>query len=181
MYDAEIEKKPLLPKIHPKGDFLFKGHMDEDKVYLTREGLENLKKEYEALTRVKRPVAVERLQATRVIGELVENSDYTQAKQDLSYIDGRISELEQVLGKAELINEDKGGHKQVGLGCRVTVEIHGKKGIFHLVGEWEADPLHQKISHESPLGRALLGKKVGDKIEVEAPVGKLIYTVLEIE
>jgi len=99
----------------------------------------------------------------------------------LSYIDGRISELEQVLAKAELINEDKGGHKQVGLGCRVTVEIHGKKGIFHLVGEWEADPSSQKISHESPLGRALLGKKVGDKVEVEAPVGKLIYTIVEIE
>jgi len=155
--------------------------MDEDKVYLTREGLENLKKEYESLTKVRRPLAVERLQATRVVGELVEDGDYTQAKQDLAYIDGRIAELEEVINKAILISEDKGSHKQVGLGCRVTVDFSGKKGVFYLVGEWEADPLQKKISHESPLGRALLGKKVGDKVEVEAPAGKLTYTILDIE
>lgn len=155
--------------------------MDEDKVYLTAEGLANLKEEYESLTKVRRPTAVERLAATRVVGEMVENSDYAQAKQDLSFIDGRITELEQVLAKAVLIKEDKGGHQQVDLGCQVTVEIHGKKGVFHLVGEWEADPIHQKISHESPLGMALIGKKVGDKVEVEAPVGKLVYTVIAIK
>lgn len=155
--------------------------MKEEKVYLTREGLANLKKEFEALTEVRRPSAVERLAATRTVGELVENSDYTQAKQDLSFIDGRVAELESVLGRAVLIEEEKGSHKQIGLGCKVTIEVNGRKGIFHLVGEWEADPLHQKISHESPLGRALLGKKVGEKVEVEAPVGKLFYTILEIE
>ncbi len=155
--------------------------MDGDKVYLTREGLENLKKEYESLTKVRRPLAVERLQATRVVGELVEDGDYTQAKQDLAYIDGRIAELEEVINKAILISEDKGSHKQVSLGCRVTVDFSGKKGVFYLVGEWEADPLQKKISHESPLGRALLGKKVGDKVEVEAPAGKLTYIILDIE
>jgi len=67
------------------------------------------------------------------------------------------------------------------LGCRVTVEVHGQKGVFHLVGEWEADPASQKISHESPLGKALLGRKVGDQVEVEAPVGKLVYSVVAIE
>ncbi len=161
--------------------FIRVGSMSEDKVYLTREGFENLKKEYDALVNIKRPAAVERLAATRVVGELIENVDYAQAKQDLSFIDGRISELEEILGKAVLISEDKGGHKRVGLGCKVTVEIHGKKGVFHLVGEWEADPIRQKISHESPLGRALLGKKVGDKVEVDAPVGKLVYTIVSIE
>ncbi len=155
--------------------------MDEEKVYLTREGLESLKKEYEILTKVRRPLAVERLAATRIVGEMTENSDYTQAKQDLSFIDGRISELEEVLGRAVLIEEDRGKHKQIGIGCKVTVEINGEKKVFHLVGEWEADPVKQKISYNSPLGRSLLGKKVGDKVEVEVPAGKLVYTILQID
>jgi transcription elongation factor GreA len=66
------------------------------------------------------------------------------------------------------------------LGCKVTVGINGKKSVFHLVGEWEADPTNQKISHESPLGQALIGKKVGEKVEIDAPAGKLTYTVLSI-
>lgn len=155
---------------------------DAQKVYLTQEGLEKLKKELESLANVRKPAAVERVASTRVPGELVENNDYNQAKQDLAFIEGRISELEQVLAKVELIKRDhRGGHGQVGLGCRVTVEVNGQEGIFHLVGEWEADPSSQKISHESPLGKALLGKAVGEQVEVEAPVGKLVYTVLAIE
>lgn len=155
--------------------------MNEDKVYLTKEGLENLKKELEELNKSKRPEAIERVSATRVVGELVENGDYTQAKQDLAFIEGRIQELEDVLGKAQIIAKDNGNHKQVGLGCKVTVGINGKKSIFHLVGEWEADPTNQKISHESPLGQALIGKKIGEKVEIQAPAGKLSYTILSIE
>ena len=67
------------------------------------------------------------------------------------------------------------------MGCKVTVHINGNKDVFHLVGEWEADPKQRKISHESPLGRALIGKKVGDKVEVEAPAGKIHYKILNIE
>jgi len=155
---------------------------DDQNVYLTQEGLEKLKKQLDSLTNVRKPAAVERVATTRVPGELVENNDYNQAKQDLAFIEGRIAELEEVLAKAELIKKDhRGGHGQVGLGCRVTVEVHGQKGVFHLVGEWEADPASQKISHESPLGKALLGRKVGDQVEVEAPVGKLVYSVVAIE
>lgn len=156
----------------------------DDKVFLTREGQENLQKEYHSLIDEKRPEAVERLAATRVAGELVENGDYTQAKQDLDFIDGRIQELEEVLAKVEIIQEDQKGqktHGEVNLGCKVTVEAQGKKGIFHLVGEWEADPLNQKISHESPLGKALIGKKVGEEVEIEAPVGKITYKIISIE
>lgn len=155
---------------------------NDQKVYLTKEGFEKLQKELDSLAKVRKPAAVERVATTRVPGELVENNDYNQAKQDLAFIEGRISELEGVLAKAEVIERDhSGSHAQVGLGCRVTVEVNGQEGIFHLVGEWEADPAEQKISHESPLGKALLGRKVGEKVEVEAPVGKLLYTIMAIE
>jgi len=156
--------------------------MDIQKVYLTEEGLEKLHKELEILVRVRKPSAIERVSVTRVPGELVENNDYNQAKQDLAFIEGRIVELEEILGRANLILPDNiSQHAQVDLGCKVTVEVNGQKGVFHLVGEWEADPSSQKISHESPLGRALIGKKVGDEIEVEAPIGKLVYRIISIE
>lgn len=155
--------------------------MDENKIYLTQEALENFKKEYQSLTEMRRPRAVERIAESRVLGDLTENSEYTQAKQDLSFIDGRIAELEGVFAKAVLIDKGHKSCQKVDLGCRVTVELKGRKGVFQLVGEWEADPASQKISHESPLGQALIGKKVGDKVEVEAPVGKIIYTILSIE
>lgn len=155
---------------------------NDHQVYLTQEGLEKLQKELSSLAKVRKPAAVERVASTRVPGELVENNDYNQAKQDLAFIEGRIEELEGVLAKAKVIQRNHtGGHGQVGLGCRVTVEVNGQEGVFHLVGEWEADPASQKISHQSPLGKALLGRKVGEQVEVEAPVGKLVYTVVAIE
>lgn len=155
--------------------------MSNDKVYLTKEALTNFKREHELLTEVRRPQAVEKVAATRVLGDLTESSDYTQAKQDLAFMDGRIAELEEVFAKAVLIDEGHHGCQQVNLGCKVILEAHKAKHIFHLVGEWEADPENKKISHESPLGQALLGKKVGDKVEVDAPAGKIVYTVLQIE
>jgi transcription elongation factor GreA len=150
-------------------------------IYLTREGRGELQKEYEVLTEQRRPRAVQRLAETRVIGDMEESSDYSQAKQDLSFIDGRIAELEEVLGRAKLISKGHSSCKQAGLGCMVTVKAGKAEHIFHLVGEWEADPAEKKISHESPLGKALMGKKKGDKVEVEAPAGKITYTILKIE
>ncbi len=150
------------------------------KVLLTREGLQELKKEYADLKDVKRPIAVQRLSDARELGDLSENSEYAAAKQDLSFIDGRILELEEIIHGAKLIS---GNHtkSQVDVGCKVILHINGKKDEFMLVGEWEADPKEKKISHESPLGKALMGKKVGDKVEVEAPAGKIIYKILGIE
>jgi len=150
------------------------------KVLLTKEGLQELKKEYSGLKDVKRPVAVQRLSDARELGDLSENSEYAAAKQDLSFIDGRILELEEIIHGAKLIS---GTHtkSQVDVGCKVILHINGKKDEFMLVGEWEADPTAKKISHESPLGKALMGKKVGDKVEVEAPAGKILYKILGIE
>jgi transcription elongation factor GreA len=146
---------------------------------LTKEGLAELKTEFEDIVNVKRPAAVSRLSDARELGDLSENSEYAAAKQDLSFIDGRIAELEEILHAAKVV----AGHKKgsVDIGCKVTLHINGKKEIFTVVGEWEADPSQKKISHSSPLGKALLGKKNGDKVEVEAPAGKVLYKILDIE
>jgi transcription elongation factor GreA len=152
--------------------------MDKN-VVLTKDGLEALKAEHEELVNVKRPAAVARLADARDQGDLSENSEYSSAKQDLAFMDGRIQELEEILHDAKLITTHSKG--QVDVGCKVTLHIHGKEEVFTIVGEWEADPSERKISHESPLGKALLGKKVGEKVEVEAPAGKVLYKVLHID
>lgn len=154
---------------------------NKNQVLLTREGLENLKKEYQTLTQVKRPAAVSRTATSRELGDLTENSEYTAAREDLAFIDGRISELEEILKEAKVVQIDKSAHKTVDVGCKVTLNIDGKREVFTIVGEWEADPAQKKISHASPLGQALLNKKVGEKVEVVAPAGKVIYTILKID
>jgi transcription elongation factor GreA len=146
---------------------------------LTKDGLAELKAEFDELMNVKRPQVVQRLSDARDLGDLSENSEYAAAKQDLSFIDGRITELEEILHGAKVVTSHKKG--SVDVGCKVTLHINGKKENFTVVGEWEADPAQKKISHSSPLGKALLGKKEGDHVEVEAPAGKLLYKILSIE
>lgn len=148
-------------------------------IILTQEGLDELKAEFEELTKVKRPAAVDRLSNARDAGDLSENSEYTSAKEDLSFIDGRISELEEIIRTAKVAPAHPKGN--IDIGSHVTLTINGKHEAFHLVGEWEADPMNKKISHSSPLGMALVGKKVGDVIEVSAPAGKLKYTIVSVE
>jgi transcription elongation factor GreA len=148
---------------------------------LTKEGLETLRKELEELRDVKRPKLVERLANARSQGDLSENSDYQSAKEELEFLDGRIDELTEVVKTADVVSGAKAGKDGVGVGTKVTVKVNGAKTVFDIVGEWEADPVNKKISHESPLGLALSGKKVGDKVEVEAPAGKLQYEILAIE
>ncbi len=151
------------------------------KVQLTQEGLTELKAEHEELVSQKRPAAVDRLSNARSMGDLSENSDYHQAREALEFIDGRIAELEAILQQAEVIKPTFGKKNEVRFGTKVRVKANGDEHTFHIVGEWEADPAEKKISHESPLGMALLGKKVGDKVEVEAPAGQVEYTILGIE
>lgn len=146
---------------------------------LTKDGLATLKNEYDDLVKVKRPEVVKRLSDARDLGDLSENSEYASAKQDLAFIDGRIAELEEILHGAKIITTHSKGYVEVG--CRVTLHINGKKDVYTVVGEWEADPTQKKISHESPLGKALIGKKVGEQVEVEAPAGRLLYKILHIE
>lgn len=156
--------------------------MNAKKIYLTATGLEELKKEYDELVHKKRPEIVRRLSAAREMGDLSENAEYTAAREELAFIDGRIEELELMLKQVIVIEEksSKGKSHIVELGSKVTVKIAGKEELFAVVGEWEADPTAKKISHESPLGKALMGKSIGDEIEVKAPAGKMIYTIVSI-
>ncbi len=150
-----------------------------DVVYITKEGLEKLRSELKELLDLKRPEIAKRIKEAREMGDISENSEYDAARQEQSYVEGRISELEEFIKTAK-VSEQKTGDGAVGIGSKVTVHIDGGEEIFHIVGAPEADPMQKKISHESPLGSALVGKKVGDQIEVQAPMGKLTYKILKV-
>ncbi|MFC1756208.1 transcription elongation factor GreA [Patescibacteria group bacterium] len=147
-------------------------------LYITKEGMKNLKEELKELIEVKRPHIAQEIQEAREMGDISENAPYDEAKREQAFIEGRISELEDVIKKSKVADKVVGD--EVVVGSKVTLHIEGDEEEFHIVGAPEANPLDRKISHESPLGKALLGKKAGDKIEVEAPIGKLTYTVLKI-
>ena len=149
-------------------------------IQLTEKGLEALKKELEQLLKVKRPALVDRLSNARSQGDLSENSDYQNAKEELEFLQGRIEELQLVIKNAKVVKDTNNG-KNVGVGTKVTIRVNGVKNTFEIVGEWEADMANKKISHASPLGSALVGKKIGEKFEVEAPVGKILYEVVAID
>lgn len=149
-------------------------------VKITKEGLEALKKELSVLVEIKRPKLVERLANARAQGDLSENSDYQSAREELEFLDGRIEEIEEVIKNAKVVTSDN-NKNEVGVGTKVTLKINGQNHIYEIVGEWEADPVNKKISHTSPLGSALIGKKKGEKVEVEAPAGKLIYEIIAID
>lgn len=152
---------------------------NKDVMYLTKEGLVKLKKDLKDLVDVKRPEVAKRIKTARDMGDTSENAEYTAAREEQAFVEGKIAELEEIIKHAKV--SDKKAKDEVYVGAKVTVHVEGSEEVFHIVGAPEADPLEKKISHESPLGAALLGKKVGDKIEVEAPVGKLIYTILVVE
>ena len=148
--------------------------MDQNihRMVLTKDGLIDLKKELEVLVAAKRPGVVKRLSDARDLGDLSENSEYAAAKQDLAFIDGRIAELEEIIHSAKVVSSHS--TQQVAVGCKVTLHVNVKQDIYTVVGEWEADPLQKKISLESPLGKALVGKKPGETAIVAAPAGKIL-------
>jgi len=148
------------------------------KVHLTPEGFQDLQDELSKL-KMKEPEAVDRVAKAREFGDLSENSEYHAAREDLAMVQGRIEELEDLLARAKVINGTK-KNGVVNLGCKVTVSANGREVTYVLVGEYEADPVKQKISVDSPLGRALVGKKVNQEVEFEAPIGKVIYTIKQI-
>lgn len=139
---------------------------------LTKSGLADLKKELAVLIDNKRSKLVARLANAREQGDLSENADYQSAKEELEMLDGRIDELTEIIKNATITEEKN---------TKITVRLNGREIVFHIVGEWEADPSSKKISDKSPLGMALLGKKKGDKVEVEAPAGKIIYEIVKVE
>jgi len=148
------------------------------KMLITQAGLDQLKAELNQLATTRRPTLVERLTLARSMGDLSENSDYQSAHEDLTFVDGRMAELEDLIKSAQIAKP--ASNDAIDIGHSVTVKINSRNATFHIVGEWEADPKQAKISHSSPLGLALMGKKVGDKVEVAAPAGKLVYSIVAI-
>lgn len=146
--------------------------------YLTKEGLEKLKKELDFLKSVKAKEIAQRLNTAAGFGDLSENAAYHQAKDDLAFLRGRTRELEKTIVTAKIIEKKDQG--AVCLGSKVIVQRDKEKQTIEIVGEQEADPANNKISYQSPLGKALLNKTKGDKAEIETPKGKIIYQVLQI-
>ena len=155
--------------------------MDEA-VILTREGLENLKEELVNLKTVRRKEVAERLKQAIDFGDLSENSEYDDAKNEQAFIEGRIQTLEATIHKAKVIEDENISSGVINIGSYVTVRDVEFDDVeeYRIVGTSEADPMQNKISNESPLGAALLGKRQGQTIKVEAPVGTLEYDVISV-
>ena len=148
------------------------------KFHLTKEGKKELEDELTQLTSRRKEIA-ERLQIARDYGDLSENAEYHSARDEQSSLEVRIAEIENILKNSEIIKRKKSSN--VGLGSTVVLKNGGPDKVFTVVGSVEANPLEGKISDESPIGQLLLGKSVGDSVEVENHNGKTLYTIKEIK
>ena len=149
--------------------------------YLTTEGAARLKAELEELTGPKRTELAARLRSAIQMGDLSENADNHKAKEDQGFLEGRIQELEYILGNAVIIEENN-HNGVVSIGSHVTIQEEDfPEETYHLVGATEADPTKGKISHESPIGQALIDHKVGETVEAETPGGAIKLKILKIE
>ena len=157
--------------------------MSSEPVYITPEGLEELKQELDTLVNEKRVDLAKRLHFAIKQGDLSENADYQAAKEEQAFLEGRILELKQMIRNAVLIEKSDKNDGLIRLGSEITVQEVGfdDQETYYLVGPAEADPTDGRISHKSPLGKALLGHKVGDKVAVRAPAGKIQFEILEVK
>lgn len=147
--------------------------------HLTSEGVAELKQEVEELIAQRGPIA-ERIRTAREFGDLSENAEYSSAREEQSKTESRIAEIENILLNVEIIEESKKSNDKVSLGSSVTLKSGGKTKQFKVVGTVEADPLEGKISDESPIGKALLGKNLGDDVEIKTPAETVIYKIESI-
>ena len=145
---------------------------------MTAEGLTKLKEELDYLITERRNEIIERIQEAVAHGDLSENADYAQAKEEQAFVEGRISEIEDIVRNAEIIKHTAGD--VVNIGSSVKVKMDAKEYVYSIVGSNEANPREGRISNESLVGRSLLGRKKGDKIEVETPSGVKTYEVLQV-
>ncbi len=147
-------------------------------VLMTQEGMEKIKTELDELTKVRRPEIVSRIKTAKELGDLSENAEYSSAKDEQSFIEGRIEEIENILKHAKVVKSN--GTDTVGIGTTVKVEIEGEQDSFDIVGPTESDPEKGKISVDSPVGQALLGHKKGEKVSVQTPDGAVSYKIISI-
>lgn len=154
---------------------------DTQKIYLTKEGKVKLQSELEDLEGPRRREIATRLKSAIEMGDLSENADYHKAKEDQGFLEGKILEIKHALDHAIIVEESSGNDK-VTVGCKVTVqEDEFPPETYFLVGSQEADPGQNKISHVSPIGKALLDQQVGDNVLIKTPGGEFSLTILDIE
>ena len=153
----------------------------DKKVYLTKDGFTKLKEELEHLLGDERKEIAERIKTAMAYGDLSENSEYSDAKDQQLFTEGRINEIEHLLKNAEIIDEGHTSCTNVNIGCTVVLEDADKELKYRIVGSTEADPTKGYISNESPIGKALLGKKTGDLVEVSVPAGVKTYKVKKVQ
>ncbi len=151
-------------------------------ILLTDEGLKKLEEELESLKTQKRKEVAEKIKEARSFGDLSENSEYDEAKNEQAMVEARIAELEAILKHVKIVDEDELDTDVVNIGSKVKVldVAYNEEAIYQLVGSTETDPVNGKISDESPVGKALIGHRVGEEVEVEAPDDVLKFIILEI-
>ena len=155
--------------------------MQDKVVYLTPEGKQRFTAELHELTTVRRHEVEEQIRRAKEFADAVDNAEYDEAKQEQAFVEGRIQELERLLSSAKLIEEPVTKSDYVRMGSHVKVgDEDGEEETYYLVGSHEADPRRGLISNESPIGRALIGKRVGDEVTVVAPAGSFTLKILEI-
>jgi transcription elongation factor GreA len=152
--------------------------MNNKPVYLTAEGLTKLKAELQQLVTVDRPRVAQRIHDAKLDGDITENAEYEDAKQEQSFLEGRIATLEAQLKNAEVIAQPNGD--RVGIGSTVVIKGADGEDKFTIVGSAEASPRDGRISNESPVGVALMGRRKGEKITVQAPSGSIEYTIVSV-
>ncbi|WP_125569001.1 transcription elongation factor GreA [Companilactobacillus insicii] len=156
--------------------------MAEKSYPMTAEGKKKLEEELEDLKKVKRPEVINRIKIARSFGDLSENSEYSSAKDEQSVVESRISQVIEMLQYANVIDTDDIAHDEVSVGKKVTVQEDGEEpDEYTIVGSAESDPDSGKISNDSPIAKALMGKHVGDVVTVETPVGSYDITIKAVE
>lgn len=155
--------------------------MTRERIPITREGLEALRREYEYLVKNRRPEIARVIQEAREHGDIRENAAYDAAKHDQAFIEGRIREIEELLKRVELIEEPTDGDRSVvRVGSTVTIEIDNEIETYTIVGAIEAKPSAGRISNQSPVGKALLGRRAGDTVTIDTPNGQITARILEV-
>lgn len=150
------------------------------KYLLTPEGLSKLNEELKHLVNDKRKEVIERIREAAAHGDLSENADYAQAREEQSFIEGRIAEIEEIIKNAEIISTTSHGNT-INIGTTARIKASGNERKYTIVGSSEANPKEGKISNESVVGRTLLGKKAGQKFKIATPAGEMDYEIVSIE
>lgn len=154
---------------------------DTNSNYLTAEGIEKLQKELDFLVNVRRPEVARQIADAKADGDVSENAGYDEAKNTQAFVEGRILTLKNILGNAVVISKN-GSKDRVDIGCTVTIHDveYGDRETYTIVGSTEVDPGNGRISFKSPIGRALMGRRIGDLVEVQTPGGAVQFEVVEI-